>query len=451
MAVSYGMTEMEWDEELDLKNFVVWITDYVHGQPFTPLGLYLWHDTAHSWIQWANEALSVPDSKGWHWRVVDGWARFTLIEPAEEEKPKRAEAFRQRIAPLIENYETLWNEAIADMMERYRPFKEVEIEKVDNGELLRLFEEVIPVNKKMWQYHFYWMFFSYNIYALFEKMCAELLGISRDDDLFRKLLGGFDNMLLQVNRELLRLGDRARELGLAELFLSTEDGEQMLAKLGDSEAGRKWLQEYHEFIGEHGWRCTKMLDCGSPSWISQPSLGIADIRRGMISGSAAALDKQQKRLVSEREEAEKEIMAKVPAEQRDWFGKLMPIAQFAGVYSETHNYYLDLMSMAVLHKVIREIGQRMARVGSIDEPSDVFMLMPDEIRWGIIPEGRINLRRHANRRKEEMHKAQQVQPPPLIGQVERIGEVMPKDPVISVIAPAPNVRPELKADLYGHS
>lgn len=39
--------------------------------------------------------------------------------------------------------------------------------------------------------------------------------------------------------------------------------------------------------------------------------------------------------------------------------------------------------------------------------------------------------------------------PPFLGQIERFGELVAKDPVMGVIVPTPKVRPELKADLYG--
>jgi len=57
----------------------------------------------------------------------------------------------------------------------------------------------------------------------------------------------------------------------------------------------------------------------------------------------------------------------------------------------------------------------MARASTVDEPFDVFMLFPDEIRWGFIPKGRVSLRQQVNRRKEEWQKALKTQPSPLKG------------------------------------
>ena len=449
MEPSYDLIAWQWDEKRDLKNFAVWITDVVHDQPQTPLALYGWCYHHGLSFFYANEVLSIPECRGWIWRVVEGWPRLSIVEPKPEEVGERTKAFRERVAALIEGHEKLWSQAISDILELYRPFKEAEVEKLSDIELKRLFEDVWLMHKRQWEVHMYWMFFYYSVYLLFSEMCKELLGFDEHDVTFAKLMSGFDNMLFRFNKELWQLSDHARELGLADLFITTEDDEEVLRKLEQSDAGKKWLGEYREFLKEHGWRTERLLRFDTPSWLEKPSLGISDIRKGIAKGGAFVLDQERERLEKERKETEREVLAKVPAEKREWFEKLMRVAQAAGTFSETHDYYLDFQSHAVVRKVTREIGKRYAEAGTIEDAADVYFLIPDEVEYFIVPRHSVSLREHVARRKEEWRKNIAVTPSMFTGNPEVLPEMMMKSAVLRVPVPSPVVKPELKADLYG--
>jgi phosphohistidine swiveling domain-containing protein len=449
MAASYDLIAWQWDEENDLKNFAVWVSDIVHDQPMPPLVLYNFGYQHGLAFFYSHEKLSIPEAKGWLWRFVDGWPRLALVEPKPEEVEGRTKAFRERIAPLIEGHDKLWPEAVSEMLERYRPFKEVEIEKVSDVDLMLLFEEVWLTHKRQWFTHMYWMFFYYSMYLLFAEMCNEVLGFDEHDPKFKKLMSGFDNMLFRVNKELWRLGNQAREMGLADIFLNTPDDEDVLRKLEGSDAGRQWLEEYRVFLNQHGWRTAHMLRFDTPSWVEKPSLGISDIRSGIAKGGAFTLDEEREGLEKERKRTEGEVLAKVPVEKREWFEKLMRVAQAAGVFSETHDYYLDLQSHACVRKVTWEIGKRFAQAGTIEEPSDVYFLIPEEVEYSIVPRHSVSLRSQVARRKAEWKKNIAALPPMFVGNPEVIPKMIWKSAALRVTVPSPMVKEELKADLYG--
>ena len=91
-------------------------------------------------------------------------------------------------------------------------------------------------------------------------------------------MSGFDSQLFRVDKLIWRLGNRVRELGLEEVFNSTKDNEQVLAKLEMSEPGQRWLKEYEMFLEENGWRCLRMQEYNTPTWVEKPSIGIDSIR-----------------------------------------------------------------------------------------------------------------------------------------------------------------------------
>jgi len=307
----------------------------------------------------------------------------------------------------------------------------------------------MQVDRMQWGVHMELMVPAYYLFGLFDQMCRELLGFGHTGPLFAKLMAGFDSMLFRFNKEIWRLGNRAVELGLGELFSATEDNEVLLSKLEDSTAGGKWLKEYHDFLEVHGWRNERMMDWATPNWLEKPSLGIPMVKVAITTRGAYSIDERRERAVREREEAEKEVLTKIPDNQRGWFGALMKAAQKAGYFSEDHTYYCDLYCMALGRWITREIGWRFAEAGVTGDPEDVYFLIADEIEKALIPMGKVKLHHYVNTRKKEWEGYLKLTPKPFYGKIELVQEMLRKDPVITVSTSAPIVREELKADLYG--
>lgn len=458
MVAVYGVTRFEFDKENDLKNYTVFLADVVHGTPpWRPLFfIESWGRWAYRAIQRGAERLSLPTTRGWDIRFIDGYPYPTVIETSEQEVKKREPVFRERIRPYIEDFDAVWERRKADLMKAYQELrtkyglkKYEDIKKLSNIDLLDLFDDYMQVDRLQWGVHMEFMVPAFYLFGLFGQMCRELLGFGHTDPLFAKLMAGFDSMLFQFNKEIWQLGNQAVELGLGELFSTTKDDKVLLAKLEESTAGKKWLKEYRDFLEVHGWRNERMIDWATPNWLEEPGLGIPLIKVAITTGGAYTMDERRERAIREREEAEKEVLTKVPAEQRGWFGALMKAAQKAGCWSEDHTYYCELYDMALGRWVTREIGRRFAEAGVIDDPEDVYFLIADEIEKALIPMGKVKLHRYVNARKKEWEGYLKLTPKPFYGNIELVQEMLRKDPTISVSTSAPIVREELKADLYG--
>jgi phosphohistidine swiveling domain-containing protein len=199
---------------------------------------------------------------------------------------------------------------------------------------------------------------------------------------------------------------------------------------------------------EHGWRCERMHAYDTPAWVEFPSLAIGRIKV-LMTQESFAFDGERERIIAKRKTAEKEVVEKLPAEQREWFKTLMDAAQKAGWWSEDHTYFCDFYVGALGHMIFSEIGRRLAAKDCIDDPEDVYFLHPNDIRKAGIPMALVNLRPYVERRKEFWQKAYDTNPPPFIGDIEKAPEVLKSDPTLSVSTQHPIVREELKADLYG--
>jgi pyruvate,water dikinase len=236
-------------------------------------------------------------------------------------------------------------------------------------------------------------------------------------------------------------------MGLKNAF-KTEDNEGVLKELEKSDEGKKWLKEYKAFLVVHGWRCERMHAYDNPAWIEKPALAIGRIKL-LLSQESFAFDAERDHVIQERKKTEKEVLAKLPLEQREWFGTLMKSAQKSGFWSEDHTYFCDFYVGALGRWIVTEFGRRFAEAGCIDHPEDIHFLHANEIRKAAIPMADVNLRPYVERRKEAWEKSYKLDPPPFYGDIGKAQEVLRSDPTLSVSTQLPIVRKELKADLYG--
>ena len=456
MTAVYGATQFEFTDN-DLTDDKVWFCDVTHGTPpWKPL--YMMYGWAHWYtsIQRWYERLSVPASKGWDVRIKDGYCYPSVMLTTDEEAKQRAPLFRERIRPYIEDFNALWDEDKQDLKKSYEDLRAKyglgsyrAISGLSNIELFDLWDDYMQVHKKQWDVHMRFFIPIYYLFGLFENMARDLLGLDHASPLFSKVMAGFDSSAFHFNRDVWSMGRRAIDLGLAQFFLDSDDAEALMAQLPQTEAGKTWLDEYGKFLEIYGWRCERMLEWATPTWLEKPSLGIPLVKMAIASGATSSIDEKHEQAKKDREAAEEELLAKVPVDQRDWFAALMRSAQMAGYFSEDHNYYCDLYTGAMGRWITREIGGRFAREGAIDDPEDVYFLVPGEIYKALIPMGRVRLQSYVDARKTEWEGYLSVTPEMLLGNPAIMAQIARRDPVISAAASVPNVREDFKADLYG--
>lgn len=454
----WDITAFEFDEKRDLERIPVWFLDGTHSvPPWTPMFAWSWINYCRHGMQWAAQQLSLPTCKGWDWRLKDGGGYLgILVVEDEEEIRAREKKFRERLLPFIEDYDRVWNEAVNEMLAHYDRLKKFDVDHAGNAELLEHFEDALRVNKRMWELHFYLMYVVFGVFIMFEKLCKELLGMDDTDPNFHKLLRGFDNKVFQVDRRLWEFSLRARELGLEKVFLEAQP-QDYLARLEASEQGRRFLAEFRAFLDEDGWRAQRMSEFINPTWIEDPTPALVYIRQFLVKGGDFNLDRERERLAEERKRMEEEVLARVPADKREWFATVMRLAQKSSSFSEEHNHYFDLYTHALVRRALVAWGKRLSACGTIEKPEDVFFLIPDEIRMvGLAPEYH-NLKPTVERRRKEWERWCQKDNPPMIGNVgmEKAMEIMLKsnDPIVLkvVVGSFPVAKPEIKADLYGVS
>ncbi|MFH0825979.1 MAG: PEP-utilizing enzyme [Pseudomonadota bacterium] len=449
---------LEFDPERDLAQSPAWFLDATHSvPPWTPMFGWFWINFCRHGMQWGAEKLSLPTVHGWDWRFHKGGGYLTLLlVKSEEEKQRREVEFRKAILPFIQDYDGLWNGFVKEILERYENLKKLDLGIASNIDLLANFEETIDTCRRMWEIHMYMMYGTYTAYILFENMCRALAGIDDTSPTFHKVVSGFDNKVFQVDRRIWEFSKRARDEGLADVFLGNDPAD-IKEKLESGEKGKAFMEDFTEFMNEDGWRMQRMSEMNMPTWVEDPTPPLGMVKQFLRKGGNFSLDDERRKATEERKAAEKELLSKVPAEQRGWFEQLMRLAQKSGIFSEEHDHYLDLYTHAMMRRSALGLGKRFVKAGALDNHEDVFFLIPDEVRRAGLNPGQFDLRYIVDRRRAEWEEwNKQPNPPAILREGFDLDQAMgvlvqSNDPIALkvVVGSMPQVRPELKADLYG--
>ncbi|MFZ5825544.1 MAG: PEP/pyruvate-binding domain-containing protein, partial [Bacillota bacterium] len=160
------------------------------------------------------------------------------------------------------------------------------------------------------------------------------------------LLQGFDNKLMEANRELWRL---SREIPdnphLRALFAERPAGE-ILAALPHTPAGEAWLEQFRAYLERFGRRF-ELWDWSRPSWREEPTPVIQAVQ-ALLAAPAYQPVEGASRRAAERERAEegaRERLAGYPRPVRERFESCLRAAQIAAVLKEEHDFWIDHWSM----------------------------------------------------------------------------------------------------------
>ena len=380
--MSYGFDIVEFQGDGDIESYKVLALDASHFAPaVTPL--FYQGVAQHMWLHTnylAADYVSDPRKRGSAWRSYKGYAYLTADMTTEAERREREPKFREKMTQLMANPREPWEMWKAELRSYYDHYIPMNLEQMGNGELAAHLWDIWDFDRKVWEIHMLAMGVYISGFRAFRELASELIGLQHDDPLYAKLVSGFDNSVFQLNKGLAQLARKALELKLENTFNKLPE-EQVLAALEQSAAGGEWLDAFYDFIyvRGNGWRMQRMLEYNTPTWIEQPHLAIADIRRLIAVGGVHVPDMHRERMAREREEAERELLAKVPPGQQQWFEFLMRAAQAYEYFCEDHDYWCEFRAPSLVRRAAMEAGRRLVRSGVLEDVDDVLMLLIEHL------------------------------------------------------------------------
>lgn len=447
----------DFDEKIDVSELNSWFYDGTHSMPLlTPMYAWFWIRHCAHGSQYSAEVLSLPRYKGFSMRDCEGATYIAMrIVRDEKEIEERTAKFRQVLIPWIEDFDGIWAGQRKELVGMYEKLKAIDLDKASNIDLIHHLWDMISVNRRMWEIHFQGMNVSYCAFLLLEDM-VKPYGLTSESPEFQNMFRGFDNMVFQVDKKLFELARDAVSMRLGDLIMNIP-AEQVIGKLEQSEAGKKWLKELHDFLEINGWRMVRMMDFDEPYWLEDPSTVISPIRAFIKKGGDGHLDEVREELARQREKAIADLLQKAPSDMRSRFEALIKLAGKTGSFSEEHDLYCELYCHAVIRRGLLGIGKRLTAAGTLDKPDDIFFLNPDEVERVLGAPEFHKLQHIANRRRARWEEIKFSNVPPAYTNRSSLEEAVGMDLMPSadaiiikiVVGELPRVRKELKADIYG--
>jgi phosphohistidine swiveling domain-containing protein len=452
-----GIPGYDFNEEVDVKELNSWFFDGGHSVPrWTPMFSWFWNRYCGYSFQYAAEVLSFPRFKGFTERDRNGASYLAMrIVRDEAEIERRTVRFKKVLADWIEDFPGKWRGYKKELIAMYDKLKALDLDKATNIDLMHHLWDMISMYRRMWEIHTLCLEAAATGYFLLAEIVTDY-GLTTESPEFQNMFRGFDNEVFQVDKKLCELGKKAIDMGLGDMFLNNSP-EDVLAKLEESDKGKKWLKEFQAILNLHGWRMVRMNDLDEPYWLECPAAAISPIQIFIKKGASYDLDNIRQNLAKEREKAVAALLQKVPEEEKELFLSLIKLGQNFSSYSEEHDFYCELQAHALLRRGILGIGRRLAQAGTIDKPEDVFFLNPDEVEMVMLGPEFHKLQYIANRRRAQWEEWKFAPNEPVyttrasFEEAVRMDLIPSGDPIIIkvVVGEIPRRREELKADIYG--
>ena len=453
--MAYDLSMYELTEE-DENAYPAWFADLTHQSPaWTPMALTQFLPTAFDGLAYGTAQLSFPTSRGIALRIQGNLYYATAIPVTDPEEIKSREPlFREKLRPCIENFPKMWDQHREEIEGYFEKLDPVDVTKLSDIDLICHLNEQMRVDHRGWEIHHFLMEACVYPYILFEDLSRELVGLDDTTPLFHHLLTGYENVAFDVDKMMWGLADRAIEFKLADTFLKLK-AEEVVPALEQTEAGRKWLAELNEFLNVWGKRMTQLCNCGAKTWIEDPSVPILRMQGFLKKGGTFKLDEERKRLAQQREEARKEVLAKIPAEQRSWYEVLMRCAQNAAAFSETHAFWIEEHNDYLARRCIQEFGRRLVKAKTIEHPDDIWYISFEDLLRVMHAPHLYNLRPRVQDLKARWEHYREEPPPQFITKLsppEAVGWLaQTKHGILNkiVVGAAPRPKADVKADLWG--
>lgn len=448
----------ELDTEEDIKTFSSFFRNVVHSvPPRSPLFAYHGSRGIAHGLQSASAKMCIPGSKGVEYRHYMGGLYLTLlIVRDEEERRKREVEFQKRMAFWFDNFEELWEKGKVELLKGAQEIRSFDFENATPLGLIEWIYSAYTKYLQMWDYHMEYMYPSFSAFLVFSDFMNEHFGISRTDPQFQKLLTGFDNRLYQINETLSGFGKRAKKDGLEYIF-KENPAEDILTKLQETPKGKKFAEDFMNFLEVDGWWPTTLCEFNCSYWLEQPSIPLSIIKNNIEKNIEFDLREMREKAVKEREESLKRFALQIPESEKEYFWKLSTLAAKCSSYQEEHAIYTEYAYHTAIRYGYLRIAEKLVKAGSIEQKDDIFFLIPPEIEIAMINPDRIGLD-HIVKARRAIYEEWLKSPIQLIFTArDSVDEAFEKDLVYSydpimiscVVGEQPVIRKELKADLYG--
>jgi pyruvate,water dikinase len=382
-----------WEEGL------FWFYDSLHRPEVEmPFDTIVWE----AWFLAASQNIArmfdVPAAYGYASRVLNGRLYITPIpvDPASIEG--RVPNFLKRAGYYYENWMQLYEKWTGKMEDTIAEMRAIEIPKLPDpledesvvtsgrgystGHIMAgAYGRIIENVHLAYQYHFELLVLGYGAYLQLHQFCNQAFpGI--DEQTISNFAAGADILLFRPDDEVKKLARKALELGVQDRLRSNRKPELIVEEMRGDSRGAEWVAAleaakdpwFHYSTGTGLYHHER-------SWIDDYTVPFAALRGYMDRlERGESIDRPTENIIARRERLASEYRALLSSEEdRTTFDQNVGLARMVAPYIENHNMYVEHRHHTHFWNKMREIGDRLAQYGLIEDRDDLFYLN----RWDV--------------------------------------------------------------------
>ena len=392
------------DDRREFEDNRFWFQDGMHPpEPLYPFDTI----TSESWWvalgQYNTRVFVVPPALGIDQRVLNGYLYITALPVANpNDIPARVGEFMERAGYYYQNWDRLYAQWVKKAEETIADLKAIKVPDLPEREdletvvkqgrgitsaydLLTAYNRAIENMHKIWHLHFEFLNLGYAAYLTFYGFCKQTFP-DIPDQTVAKLVSGIDVILFRPDEELKRLAKAAVDLKVAGVFKKTIHPDKVIAEMGKSDAGKKWLAELEK--SKDPWF---YFSTGTGfyhlhrSWIDDmtvPCLAIRGYIEKIEKGETIA--RPMAEIQKERDRLAAEYTALLPTDEaKKAFQEQLGLARTVFPYVENHNFYVEHWHHTVFWNKMRVFGRLLVKHGFFKEVDDMFYLHRFEVQQAI--------------------------------------------------------------------
>ena len=355
----------------DEKRF--WFLDFHWPKGLSPMGITFLED-GYSWsTQAAAQGLPLPPGKGIVQRLGGTHVYASEVPVTSEwEMGFRGARIGKNLPPFLQNFPDIWKDRVWELDMGLEYFENYDSSGKSLQELGQYLIDARTFHKRAWEIHFEMMYPLLANYLGFYGVCGEL---NIDPGEISKFLQGYDTKILECDRGLWKLTDKAKDTGITDIFESN-DAENLKAALdGDSRASA-WMSDFNAFLENYGYRTEGISDINLAPWIEDPTSPLGTIKTFLMKEESHDFEAANKASVEEREAAIEAARSKLTTEEQEKFDGALGSCQHANFawWNDEHNYYIDLRATIPMRMACLALGDAL---GCDQNDDTLYLFWPE--------------------------------------------------------------------------
>lgn len=320
----------------------LWFLEAHTPRGLTPLAMVWAEDGLTCCPQQAADRLPLPPARGYAARLAGTHPYAGMLPVTSEwQLGERGARFGAAFPQFLANYDHTWAAQVEEIERGWSHFRGLDLTGSSPAEIAGHLRDARAYHRRAYDIHFDVIFpLTVNHFGFFG-VCAELGIDTGEIGLF---LQGYDTKIMETDRGLGALTERARALGLRELFTTTEPERLRAALQSAGGGGVTWLAEFDAFLETYGWRCEGPCDIALPSWVEDPTPALGMVRSFLVADTNHDFAAAHDRAVEERETAIDKARSRLTRGEQETFDAALATCQSANLpwWLDDHNYYIDL-------------------------------------------------------------------------------------------------------------